>query len=73
MGMGKWQGEVLRSRKAFKAVQMWRNRALGMAWSTWKAIVARLRRLRFIVTKVAFRWINRVSVAFGPSDEDSDE
>ena len=59
--MGKWWGEVLRTRKAAKAAKVWISRGMRRAWNAWEAMVTEQNRLRSIVMKVAFRWLGGVS------------
>jgi hypothetical protein len=62
--MGKWRGEVLRTRKVAKVAMRWMNRAIAQAWSTWYSIILEQTRLRSILARLALRWKNRVRTMF---------
>ena len=61
MTMGKWWGEVLRTRKAVKVLRTLIHRTMGKACNTWKAMVKETRWLRSVVEKAARRWMHKVS------------
>ena len=58
--MEKWWHQVVRKRKALKAVTMWTRGAFARAWNTWDAFVRERRRLLGVSAKVVCRWRNRV-------------
>ena len=69
MAMNKWWAEVLRSRKARKAVLMWKHRALSKAFESWYEYYiltknereggAELERLKKMMARMALKkWLN---------------
>ncbi len=64
--MGKWRGEVLRTRKVAKMAMRWKNRAIAQAWNNWYSNLLEQKRLRSILAKVSLRWKNRVRTMFIP-------
>jgi chemotaxis protein histidine kinase CheA len=56
--MSKWQHEIVRGRKALKAVKMWSSKALAVALRRWIDTVCEIRRMKALTNRVVKRWTN---------------
>jgi len=50
-GIEKWVDEIVKSPKAKKAAQLWRNHATGRVWRRWEAMLMELKCKRVMATK----------------------
>jgi len=50
-GIEKWVDEIVKSPKAKKAAQLWKNHATGRAWRRWEAMLMLLNCKQVMATK----------------------
>jgi hypothetical protein len=58
LALNTWWDEVVRTRKAAKAILMWVHAALGRALRAWDLTVMDKKRLRALAIRVVMRWAN---------------